>query len=44
MEKHAALLRDFRGDMVHASTLRLLDEVGLRRIRADSVIRAAEIG
>lgn len=29
MEKHADFLRDFRGDTVHASTLRLLDEVGL---------------
>ena len=30
MEKHADFLRDFRGDTVHASTLRLLDELGLR--------------
>jgi 2-polyprenyl-6-methoxyphenol hydroxylase-like FAD-dependent oxidoreductase len=29
MEKHADFLRDFRGDTVHASTLRLLDELGL---------------
>src|SRR5215469_1091180 len=29
MEKHADFLRDFRGDTVHASTLRLLDEIGL---------------
>ena len=29
MEKHADFLRDFRGDAVHASTLRLLDELGL---------------
>jgi 2-polyprenyl-6-methoxyphenol hydroxylase-like FAD-dependent oxidoreductase len=29
MEKHANFLRDFRGDTVHASTLRLLDELGL---------------
>src|ERR1700740_1587015 len=28
MEKHADFLRDFRGDTVHASTLRLLDELG----------------
>ena len=28
-EKHADFLRDFRGDTVHASTLRLLDELGL---------------
>jgi 2-polyprenyl-6-methoxyphenol hydroxylase-like FAD-dependent oxidoreductase len=30
MEKHADFLRDFRGDTVHASTLRLLDELGLQ--------------
>src|SRR4026208_948562 len=29
LEKHAAFLRDFRGDTVHASTLTLLDELGL---------------
>lgn len=29
LEKHADFLRDFRGDTVHASTLRLLDELGL---------------
>jgi 2-polyprenyl-6-methoxyphenol hydroxylase-like FAD-dependent oxidoreductase len=29
MEKHHDFLRDFRGDTVHASTLRLLDELGL---------------
>lgn len=29
MEKHADFLRDFRGDTVHASTLRNLDELGL---------------
>ncbi len=29
MEKHADFLRDFRGDTVHASTLNLLDELGL---------------
>jgi 2-polyprenyl-6-methoxyphenol hydroxylase-like FAD-dependent oxidoreductase len=29
MEKHADFLRDFRGDTVHASTLRILDELGL---------------
>ncbi|HEX2401127.1 MAG TPA: FAD-dependent oxidoreductase [Mycobacterium sp.] len=29
MEKHADFLRDFRGDTVHASTLRLLDELGM---------------
>src|SRR5436305_10366070 len=31
MEKHADFLRDFRGDTVHASTLRLLDELGLEK-------------
>ncbi|MFN6553603.1 FAD-dependent oxidoreductase [Mycolicibacterium septicum] len=29
MEKHADFLRDFRGDTVHPSTMRLLDELGL---------------
>ena len=29
LEKHRDFLRDFRGDTVHASTLRLLDELGL---------------
>ena len=29
LEKHADFLRDFRGDTVHASTLRLLDDLGL---------------
>jgi 2-polyprenyl-6-methoxyphenol hydroxylase-like FAD-dependent oxidoreductase len=29
LEKHADFLRDFRGDTVHASTLTLLDELGL---------------
>jgi 2-polyprenyl-6-methoxyphenol hydroxylase-like FAD-dependent oxidoreductase len=28
-EKHSDFLRDFRGDTVHASTLQLLDELGL---------------
>src|SRR4051812_24775141 len=31
LEKHADFLRDFRGDTVHPSTLRLLDELGLLR-------------
>jgi 2-polyprenyl-6-methoxyphenol hydroxylase-like FAD-dependent oxidoreductase len=31
LEKHADFLRDFRGDTVHPSTLRLLDELGLFR-------------
>jgi 2-polyprenyl-6-methoxyphenol hydroxylase-like FAD-dependent oxidoreductase len=29
LEKHADFFRDFRGDTVHPSTLRLLDELGL---------------
>src|SRR5512133_2849759 len=29
LEKHADFLRDFRGDTIHASTLTLLDELGL---------------
>src|SRR3954462_1255070 len=29
LEKHADFLRDFRGDTVHPSTIRLIDERGL---------------
>ena len=29
LEKHGDFLRDFRGDTVHPSTMRLLDELGL---------------
>ena len=29
LEKHGDFLRDFRGDTVHASTLTLMDELGL---------------
>ena len=29
LEKHADFLRDFRGDTVHPSTLRILRELGL---------------
>lgn len=29
LEKHGDFLRDFRGDTVHSSTMRLLDELGL---------------
>ncbi|WP_327581818.1 FAD-dependent oxidoreductase [Nonomuraea sp. NBC_00507] len=29
LEKHGDFLRDFRGDTVHASTIRLMDELGL---------------
>ena len=35
LEKHGDFLRDFRGDTVHPSTLRLLDEIGL----ADDFLR-----
>ncbi len=39
LEKHRDFLRDFRGDTVHPSTLRLLDELGLgarfARLRAE---------
>ncbi|MEU3711180.1 FAD-dependent oxidoreductase [Streptomyces catenulae] len=31
LEKHSDFLRDFRGDTVHASTVRLMDELGLGR-------------
>ncbi len=29
LEKHSDFIRDFRGDTVHAATIRLLDELGL---------------
>src|SRR2546427_8424939 len=29
LEKHGDFLRDFRGDTVHPSTIRLMDELGL---------------
>src|SRR5688500_4306439 len=29
LDKHGAVLRDFRGDTVHPTTMRLLDELGL---------------
>src|SRR6476469_3331236 len=29
LEKHGDFLRDFRGDTVHPSTLRIIDELGL---------------
>src|SRR5262249_34257385 len=29
LEKHADFLRDFRGDIIHPSTLQLMDELGL---------------
>jgi 2-polyprenyl-6-methoxyphenol hydroxylase-like FAD-dependent oxidoreductase len=35
LEKHPDFLRDFRGDTVHASTLTLLDELGLGESFAD---------
>ncbi len=41
LEKHADFLRDFRGDTVHASTLALLDELGLgERLRGDAAAHA----
>jgi 2-polyprenyl-6-methoxyphenol hydroxylase-like FAD-dependent oxidoreductase len=46
LEKHADFLRDFRGDTVHASTVRLLDELGLGdRFRAlpQSQLRGFEL-
>jgi 2-polyprenyl-6-methoxyphenol hydroxylase-like FAD-dependent oxidoreductase len=42
MEKHADFLRDFRGDTVHASTLRLLDELGLQQQFAEIPHRLIE--
>ncbi|WP_255360382.1 FAD-dependent oxidoreductase [Mycobacterium sp. 852013-51886_SCH5428379] len=42
MEKHADFLRDFRGDTVHASTLRMLDELGLGRAFAQIPHRLIE--
>src|SRR3954454_22252305 len=35
LEKHADFLRDFRGDTIHPSTLRILDELAL----ADDFLR-----
>ncbi|WP_026197188.1 FAD-dependent oxidoreductase [Sciscionella marina] len=46
LEKHADFLRDFRGDTVHPSTLRLLDELGLWEKFAElphSVVRSVEV-
>ena len=34
LEKHPDFFRDFRGDTVHASTLQVLDELGLSRFDA----------
>jgi 2-polyprenyl-6-methoxyphenol hydroxylase-like FAD-dependent oxidoreductase len=42
LEKHADFLRDFRGDTVHASTLTLLDELGLGERFADLPARWVE--
>ena len=42
LEKHADFLRDFRGDTVHASTLTLLDELGLGESFADLPARWIE--
>ncbi|MFB7668060.1 FAD-dependent oxidoreductase [Kitasatospora sp. NPDC056138] len=42
LEKHGDFLRDFRGDTVHPSTLRLLDELGLGRRFAELPARRLE--
>ncbi|MYR08538.1 FAD-dependent oxidoreductase [Gordonia sp. SID5947] len=42
LEKHSAFLRDFRGDVVHASTLTLLDELGLGERFAELPHRTVE--
>jgi 2-polyprenyl-6-methoxyphenol hydroxylase-like FAD-dependent oxidoreductase len=47
LEKHADFLRDFRGDTVHPSTLRVMDELGLLEeflTLPHAAIRAATIG
>lgn len=45
LEKHGDFLRDFRGDTVHASTVRLIDELGLgegfRRLPQSRLTRVA---
>ncbi len=42
LEKHGDFLRDFRGDTVHASTLTLLDELGLGQRFASLPLRWVE--
>ena len=42
LEKHGDFLRDFRGDTVHASTLTLLDELGLGKAFAEIPHRLVE--
>ncbi|MDH6124476.1 FAD-dependent oxidoreductase [Kitasatospora sp. GP82] len=42
LEKHRDFLRDFRGDTIHPSTLRLLDELGLGRTFAGLPARRLE--
>jgi 2-polyprenyl-6-methoxyphenol hydroxylase-like FAD-dependent oxidoreductase len=45
LEKHADFLRDFRGDTVHPSTLRLLDELGfVRTVRRAAAHPAPAVG
>lgn len=45
LEKHGDFLRDFRGDTVHASTVRLMDELGLgKQFRALPQSRLQQIG
>ncbi|MFE9994806.1 FAD-dependent monooxygenase [Streptomyces avermitilis] len=41
LEKHGDFLRDFRGDTVHPSTLRLLDELGLGGTLRAAAVRPA---
>src|SRR3546814_17971240 len=44
LEKHGDFLRDFRGDTVHPSTLRILDDLGLMaRFEALPQHRAREL-
>ena len=38
LEKHGDFLRDFRGDTVHPSTLRIMDELGLLEAFAASYL------
>jgi 2-polyprenyl-6-methoxyphenol hydroxylase-like FAD-dependent oxidoreductase len=45
LEKHGDFLRDFRGDTVHASTVRLMDELGLgRQFRALPQSKLEQVG
>src|ERR1044072_5076717 len=45
LEKHGDFLRDFRGDTVHASTVRLIDELGLgKQFRALPQSKLQQVG